>query len=500
MQIFYTMKKFLIILAGIFILSSCNKWLEVTPQSQVSSGDLYKTQEGFEEALNGVYTRCAQDDLYGNELSTGFLDVLAQNFTISAVYDAYQYLQTQKFNYTDANFISRKDNTWSGLYNAIVNVNLILANIDQKKNVFTDPDEYAMIKGEALALRAYLHLDVFRMFGSSFSSTGTPAGIPYVTTYSNKVTPTSSPQDVMKAIVTDLDSAKDLLKPVDPIVQGTYTIDYPGSDSSTENSNPSLFLQNRRNRLNYYAVCGELARAYLYEGDKTNALANALEVINSNKFPWTKSADLINADPSRQDKIMYKEILFGWYCPWESQNLQNRFGAATGGVFVSQNDMQYIYETAGAGGEDNRAKAWFQTGLDQNMIFEKYARNPAQGTSDDNSVNLYPQTIPALRLSEMYYIAAECTYDNNPSQALEYFDEVRKNRGIGTPLSVSSKSQFTGELIKEARKEFYGEGQIFYMYKRLNQSIIGHSGALISPGDKIFVLPLPNDEVEFGNR
>ncbi|ANI90248.1 hypothetical protein A9P82_13680 [Arachidicoccus ginsenosidimutans] len=494
------MKKYLIILTGLLALSSCNKWLNITPQSQVSSDDLYKTQEGFEEALNGVYTRCSQDDLYGNELSTGFLDVLAQDFTISTQNDAYGYLQTQKFNYTDANFISRKDNTWNGLYNAIVNANLILENIDQKKSVFSNPDEYAMIKGEALALRAYLHFDVFRMFGSSFSSTGAPEGIPYVTTYSNKVTKTSSPQDVMKAIITDLDSAKMLLKPVDPIVKGTYVIDYPGSDSSTENSNPSLFLQDRRNRLNYYAVCGELARAYLYEGDKSNALANALEVIQSNKFPWTKSADLINSDPSLQDKIMYKEILFGWYCPWESQSLLNRFLSGGGGVFASQDDMQYIYETNGIGGEDNRAKAWFQTGLDQNMIFEKYARNQAKGTSDDNSVNLYPQTIPALRLSEMYYIAAECSYDSSPQQALEYFDDVRENRGIGTPLSVSSKSQFTGELIKEARKEFYGEGQIFYMYKRLNQSIVGHSGSLISPSDKIFVLPLPNDEVEFGNR
>lgn len=493
------MKKYLIILTGLFVLSSCHKWLDITPQSQVSSDDLYKTQEGFEEALNGVYTRCAQDDLYGNELSTGFLDVLAQDFTLSTTDDQYSYLQTQKFNYTDANFISRKDNTWSGLYNAIVNTNLILENIDQKKDVFAGPDEYAMIKGEALALRAYLHFDVFRMFGSSFSSTGSPTGIPYVTAYSNKVTKISTPQEVMKAVITDLDSAKDLLKTVDPIVKGTYKIGYPGSDSSTENANPVLFLQDRRYRLNYYAVCGELARAYLYEGDKTNALANAQEIINANKFQLTPTENFIESDPTLQDKIFYKELLFGWYCPWESQNLQNRFLSGTGGVFVSQDDMQYIYETGGVGGEDERPKVWFQTGLDQNMIFEKYARNQAKGTSDDNSVNLYPQTIPALRLSEIYYIAAESAYDNNPQQALGYLDSVFLHRGL-TPFPISGKSQFISELIKDARKEFYGEGQIFYMYKRLNQSIVGHSGQLIAPSDKIFVLPLPNDEVEFGNR
>ncbi len=496
------MKKYLIIFAGILTLSSCKKWLDITPQSQVSSGELYQTQEGFEEALNGVYTRCAQGDLYGNELTCGFLDVMAQNFTISSLNDPLGYLQTQKFNFSDANFISRKDNTWGGLYNAIVNANLILANIDQKKSVFSG-DEYALVKGEALALRGYLHFDVFRMFGSSFASSGagSAVGIPYVTTYSNKVTASSSPEDVMKFIIADLDSAKDLLKPVDPIVTGAYVVGYPGNDSATENTNPSLFLQDRRNRLNYYAVCGELARAYLYEGDKTNALSNALEVIHSNKFPWTQQADFLNVDPSKQDKIMYKELVFGWYCPWEVSDILNRFQTATAGLFVSQDDAQYIYETNGVGGEDLRYKVWFQVGSDGNMIFEKYARNAGtSGTTNDLSANLYPLTTPAMRLSEMYYIAAESSYDANPAQALTYFNDVRTQRGIGTPLSVSSKSQFINELLKEARKEFYGEGQAFYMYKRLNQSIVAEGGALIPANNNAFVLPLPNNEVEFGNR
>jgi hypothetical protein len=491
-------KYFLIVIIGLLTLGSCKKWLDITPKSQVASDDLFQTEEGFEEALNGVYMRCGQPDLYGGELTFGFLDVMAQNYTLSTIIDPLHYLQTQKFNFKDAYFISRKNNIWDGIYNAIVNVNLILAHIDQQKHIFTG-NNYSLIKGEALALRGYLHFDIFRMFGSGPDNAGKKVGIPYVTTYSNKVTVTSSPGDVIKKVLEDLNAAKEMLEPVDPIRSSSYIVGYPGGDSSTENASPALFLQNRRNRLNYYAVCGELARVYLYEGDKTDALSNASEVIDSHKFPWTNQADFINIDPATQDRVLYKELIFGWYIPWEAQDLKNRFQSGTAGLYASPSDIQTIYETNGTGGEDLRYKEWFQVGIDGNMLFQKYKRNP-NGAEDDPAANLYPLTAPALRLSEMYYIAAECSYDANPAKALDYLNEVRRHRGMGQPLNVSDKNEFINELVKEARKELYGEGQIFYMYKRLNKSITGQSGSLIPAGDNIFIIPMPNDEIEFGKR
>jgi hypothetical protein len=491
------MKKYILIIVTFCALSACKKWLDITPRTQVASADLFKTQEGFQEALNGVYTRASQGDLFGNELTSGFLDVMAQNFTLSTQLDPLGYLQTQKFNFTDANFINRANSTWSGLYNTIVNANLILANIDSKKSVFTN-NNYSLIKGETLALRAYLHFEIFRMFGSSFASTGNPVGIPYVTTYSNKVTTTSSPQDVIKHIISDLDSAKALLQAFDPIISSDYIVGYPGADSTTESSSSSLFLQNRRNRMNYYAVCGELARVYLYEGDKANALLNASIVINSNKFHWTSQADFLNTDPKVQDKILYKELLFSWHIPKEVTGLFNRFQTNTGGMFLSPKDAQTIYETNSVGGEDLRYKVWFQPAIDGNLLFQKYARNPNGTTETDETLNPYPLNAPALRLSEMYYIAAESSYDIAPAKALEYLNQVRSVRGIISPLTITTKPDFIEELIKDARKEFYGEGQIFYMYKRLNQNIVGQGGLIISANDKIFVIPKPNNEIEFG--
>jgi hypothetical protein len=38
------------------------------------------------------------------------------------------------------------------------------------------------------------------------------------------------------------------------------------------------------------------------------------------------------------------------------------------------------------------------------------------------------------------------------------------------------------------------------MYKRLNRNIVGASGTTVPAANKVFVLPLPNDEIEFGGR
>ena len=482
------MKRLIIYLLPVMLLSSsCKKYLDVKPQSQVAADQLFSTPQGYEQALNGVYTRCSRGDLYGKELTMGLPDVLAQDWTVAPNADYFlNYLQSILYNYQDQNFITRKDSIWSGLYNAIANDNLLLKYVDSGKVL--PAAEYPLIKGEALALRAYMHFDALRLFAPSYlTGAGTPA-IPYVTAFSNKVTPTSTVADVIKQTLKDLNDAKTLLRQVDPILNASYTVGYP-SDTSSETSSANLFLQNRRNRLNYYAVCGELARVYLYMGDKTNALSNALEVINSRKFPFTSKSDFSAPDPTKKDRILYKELLFSWSIPTLRDTLTRQFGSQENSLHMTNDMGNLIYETAGIGAADIRFKQWFTPNV--SLYFAKYDRDPDS--------NLDSLVAPALRLSEMYYIAAESSYDIDPVKAESYVDTVRAARSVD-PLQIGSSADFITGLIKEARKEFVGEGQIFYMYKRLNKGIVGPTGIVNAPTNKVFVLPLPINEIEFGGR
>lgn len=487
------MQKYYIIIVVAVVLASCNKWLDVQPEAEITKEELFKTESGFMEALNGIYTACAINEVYGVELSAGLPEVLAQNYHFE-VNDKDGYKQTSLYNYTDPRFIERKDKVWRRMYNAIANCNLIVENMEKGTATMTQVNKQ-LIKGEALALRAYLHFDLLRLFGPSFVSAPTGKGIPYVVSFSNKVTPISTVTEALNKMVADLTEAKALLKTADPILTAGYKVGYPGDTTSKELSSPILFQQNRRHRLNYYAVCGELARVYQYLDKKQEALANAKEVIDAQKFPWTKEEDFIQADVKLKDRIMYPELVFCWYDDWYETTYTSRFEAGVAGSYIKADAGDNLYEKGGIGGEDRRFKQWFTLVNDNSMVrYEllKYKR--------DKETNKHPLVHPALRLTELYYIAAESIWDTDPAKALEYLNTVRKKRGIISDVNTASKTVFIDELVKEIRKETYAEGQLFYLYKRLNRGILQETGAVTNPSDKIFVLPVPNDELEYGQR
>ncbi len=489
--------KQLLYIVLLFLLCSCNDWLDIRPEASVDVDELFSEEEGFIEAVNGLYTNSATTNLYGGIFTVEIQDALAQNYSYKAQ-DYTNYLKTSMFDFSDDMFKWRNEAIWSAAYNVITNCNLILENIEQRKDIFHE-GIYEIVKGEALALRAYIHFDLLRFFAPPYAIGASQKAIPYVTTYSNKVTPLSTVEEVTTKVLEDLTEAKRLLAGHDPIQDSTYIVGYNTDDkevdpeASTEMDNPNLFLQNRRHRLNYYAVCGTLARVYLYEANHTEALKNALEVINSEKFKWVDSETAL-AEPKLRDRLMYTELVFSWYVENEKKNLADRFGNVATGYFINSNYARSIYEVATVGADDYRYKGWFlQTAAsgDQTFEIEKYLRN-----SDDVG-NRHYLVAPAIRLSEMYYIAAESVYPTDPDRAWQYLNTVRSKRGIRT--SLNENANFIDELLKEYRKETYAEGQAFYAYKRLNKTITSESGIIYQPS-QMYPIPLPDNEIEFGNR
>ena len=136
----------------LLMFASCNDWLDVEPKSQVKDKDLYSSESGFKEALAGVYSIMTQEYLYGKELTFGMLGVLAQEWDNLPT----DYTDDKDYKYENTKPEVRIDSVWNGLYNAVANANKLLEEIDGKKSVFSGVN-YDVIKGEALALRAFLH-------------------------------------------------------------------------------------------------------------------------------------------------------------------------------------------------------------------------------------------------------------------------------------------------------------------------------------------------------
>lgn len=484
------MKRYLVLI--LLFATSCSKWLDIKPISEVSGDELFQTEDGFKDAVNGLYSLCLNEEIYGKELMGGLPDVLAQNYSVP-VTDNAGYRQAAMYNYKDKELIGRKDKIWQRLYEVIANSNLILSKVDQKKNILSNVN-YGLIKGEALAMRAWCHFDALRLFAPSFASKPAANGVPYVTEFSKNAAAMQTVTALLDSVIKDLSAAKEILRGSDPILNPGYKVGYMIRDSTTEDQG-EMFVQQRRHRLNYYAVCGELARVYLYKNDKVNALQNALEIIDAKKFPWTRQEDFMNGNDAKKDRILYKELVFGFYMPNRKDAMNDLFRKGNGqGLFISATEGKNIYEVAGVGGEDFRFKQWFS---EQSVTTGTYLQLEKYKRADDN---LHYLMGPALRLSEIYYIAAECTFASDPAKAWGYFNEVRLHRGIGPYSGPEDAQGFYTELLKEARKELYGEGQLFYMYKRLHRPILGLGGKPVAASDGVFVLPLPDDEIAYGNR
>lgn len=476
------MKKRIWIIFMLFVFtlanSSCNRWLDVTPQAQVNAEKLFSNPKGFENALYGIYTSMADASSYGTHLTFGLMDVLAQYYEVDMYHILYE---ASLYNYKNSNSQDVIKGLWLKNYNSIANCNVLLDYLSEKSPSFFEGDKYKFLVAETKALRAYLHFDLLRAFAPSWKENSEALCLPYADNFANRVHAQKTTSEIVRLILADLEEARTMLRDVDPARDESFKNMYNhyvpeiGDDFTTA----------RAYRMNYWAIIGLMARVYHYMGDE-RAYTYAQEVIQAGKdgfFPFTKESAM-SAPLKNRDVVMQNEILFAlnypgihdlWYSYDESSDRYYMINN-TSSIYPSSDDFRKLYLVISN-----------SIGADVSI---KYA--------DVESEN--GGKIPMIRLSEMYLIAAECGFASHKDVAIGLLEELRKNRGIGGEISKTiTYDSFVKELTKEARREFIGEGQLFYWYKRLGMSV-DKGNTTMTLESAQFCLPLPATEVEFGGR
>ena len=245
-------------------LVSCNDWLDVKPETEMTLEEMYADQQGFQDALTGAYLNMKSTGAYGQQLMYGTVEYLAQHWDCSA--NSTQEKISQ-FNYVDNSVQSSFETIYTQLYKIIASANMILEQIDARQDVF-EPGMYEIIKGEALAMRAYCHFDLLRLFGPMPTRTSTGKILPYVTTVGIDYHTHHTYQEFTELLKNDLIDAEGLLKQVDPIIPAEKGGEELNLSVSAEN-----FLLARQVRFNYYAVKAMEARFFLWMGGETNKSA-----------------------------------------------------------------------------------------------------------------------------------------------------------------------------------------------------------------------------------
>lgn len=489
---FSALRHRILLTGGIFTLTmltltGCKKFLDVQPQDKVPQSTLFNDEQGFKDALTGVYL--AMDDapgapttfgLYSNNLTMGTMSTLAYDYdnatTANAGTNGTYFNNVVNYYYADAALKREMDGIWSIMYTNIANLNNILSQIDSRKSFFTG-DNFDRIKGEAIALRALFHFDLARMYGPSPVTGMNSKAIPYIRNFGVRSTPFSTLQNTLDSCIADLGTARELLANTD-----TTAVLKAVNDP---------FISYTQNHMNYWAVQALMARVYLYKSDRDNADKYAQAVIGSNKFPLISSNVAAVNNPTR-DRLFSQELVFSLY----SSNIKSYNGilfTSPVPLRLSPAGKNAIYTTGSGNTNDYRYISWFDNNPAGVNVPSKYFQN--------SGLPYYLQNIvPLIRASEMYYIAAEVAQTKGDiSGGVSFLNKVRQARGLGAlnASGINNPDSLSKEIMKEYQKEFVQEGQTFFYYKRLNKDLKQVSLTTVAIPSDVYIFPIPDKEKEY---
>lgn len=440
--------------------TGCKKWLDVTPKTEMPEDKIFSTQNGFQDALSGVYIKLDDDGYYGSNLSYGSIEYLASSWDVTRNSPQEK---ISRFDYADGNVETLLEMIYSKAYNSIININSILANIDERRSVFTTNGMYEMIKGECLALRAFCHFDMLRLFGPVPGNI--PAGpiLPYVKKIDRTPNPHISYEEFKAAVLADLAEAEKLLKEVDPIQKYTLAqLEDPSREYSVFRPDDP-YQAFRQFRMNYYAIKALQARVQLWFGNRQEAFNAAKIVVDAKNEDGAPKFRLgVDADFNRKDYVLSWEHIWSLYDFKLYDKFTNNFG--NGNLKKGSSSTIVNRDLYGNTNTDIReTKLWMQVNNGNGSkcwVIRKYL-----GPEKPESITEDLKRIPMLRISEMYLIMAEC---GTGADAQNAWNAYRTARNIPANPLPADPELVKLLVIKEYRKEFFAEGQAFFNYKRIN--------------------------------
>lgn len=455
-----------IICAGLFT-TACSDWLDYTPADKQTFDQQFSTADGFHTSVNGIYNLISGQSLYGYNLSYGPIDIMGNCYNVNSTNTSLTEFNTATYSgsYASSTFLS----IWTDAYNAILNINLVLQALETNSDVLL-PDDATLIKGEMLALRGFLHLDLARLFGESIAYGPDELAIPYA----------DSPEIIRRErlplktiiydkIIPDLEEAQSLLKESDPILtEGVL------NSSVDDISNWGRY---RQLRMNYYAATLVKARAYIWVEDFENALTEALKITDDPHaqaiFPWVEPSRLL-ANNTNPDRIFSTECLFGFYNGNISDIFDYRFAGSLDASVVLAPVNNYDALLFPNVGDYRRQSQWgASASVTSNLDFIKYKGFKANSTNPE----FWASFFGIMRISEAYLIVAESLLNTkNVASALKYINPLLEARGVPLLKIPCTAAKARKEIILEYCRDMRGEGQIYFLHKRNWQTFTRASG------------------------
>ena len=480
------MKKTIFFLIALLMmtLSSCNDYFDKTGDEQhITDKKFFGDEAAFASALTDCYNLMRSRDLYGGMLTLEMMEFANQNI---APHDAISSAASQ-LNFADAALAARIDTMTHAAYRVVAACNKLIDEAERTKVVFTSAGKKKIITAEAYALRAAVQFDLLRLFHPAPATDVGFRGLPYVTHTSANVPEALTTTQILQAVNDDLAHAAQLLKTADPILKERNSI--VGVDEFDRRL--------RTFQMNYYAVKAVQARVALWQGNYEQAVAQSDSVLAHLQNTVARYRLFYWVTPGHygSDFSFSREYVFG------IASTPTGFARLSDDMFKTKGiqtttSLRDIY----ADNADIRYRAWFRqqgSGYAMSNKFGSATLLTDYVYSTSATATSLPAAIPYIKLGEVMLIKAEALNEmGQTSAARSLLEEMQGYKDISYASRATSvtKESLRELLYEEARRDLFGEGQLFYLNKRLGlTSVKAADGTMRTVTLNQYTLPLPAD-------
>lgn len=465
-------------------LSSCNDYFDKTGDEQhITDKKFFGDEAAFASALTDCYNLMRSRDLYGGMLTLEMMEFANQNI---APHDAISSAASQ-LNFADAALAARIDTMTHAAYRVVAACNKLIDEAERTKVVFTSAGKKKIITAEAYALRAAVQFDLLRLFHPAPATDAGFRGLPYVTHTSANAPEALTTTQILQAVNTDLAYAAQLLKTVDPILKERNSIVGVGE----------FDRRLRTFQMNYYAVKAVQARVALWQGNYEQAVAQADSVLAHLQNTVARYRLFYWVTPGHygSDFSFSREYVFG------IASTPSGFARLSDDMFKTKGiqtttSLRDIY----ADNADIRYRAWFRQQGSSYAMSNKFGSATLLTDyvySTSATASSLPAAIPYIKLGEVMLIKAEALNEmGQTAAARSLLEEMQSYKDISYASRVISvtKESLRELIYAEARRDLFGEGQLFYLNKRLGlTSVKAADGSIRTVTRNQYTLPLPAD-------
>ena len=465
-------------------LSSCNDYFDKTGDEQhITDKKFFGDEAAFASALTDCYTLMRSRDLYGGMLTLEMMEFANQNM---APHDAFSSAAAQ-LNFADVALEARVDSMTHAAYRVVAACNKLIDEAERTKVVFTSAGKKKIITAEAYALRAAVQFDLLRLFHPAPATDAGFRGLPYVTHTSANVPEALTTTQILQAVNDDLAHAAQLLKTADPILKERNSIVGVGE----------FDRRLRTFQMNYYAVKAVQARVALWQGNYEQAVAQADSVLAHLQNTVARYRLFYWVTPGHygSDFSFSREYVFG------IASTPTGFARLSDDMFKTKGiqtttSLRDIY----ADNADIRYRAWFRqqgSGYAMSNKFGSATLLTDYVYSTSATATSLPAAIPYIKLGEVMLIKAEALNEMGQTAAARtLLEEMQGYKDISYASRATSvtKESLRELIYAEARRDLFGEGQLFYLNKRLGlTSVKAADGTMRTVTLSQYTLPLPAD-------